>query len=218
LCSAHYDGIFLAGAESGDLQVWQRDATADQESRQIPKIPDGAPRCSKGHVCLPIVPPGAALGPSMQGWRCGCCGAKRGCDQWHCGACQETLCYGCFPRHVAGERKDLSDAEFIQGRWVSVKKHSAMGCAVSTFRDEEHCDAVLDRFAQKMLNIGGIQVEVKAHREKQADGTRSLVPSCAFAGWKQPKLENACRLLATTLQAHLDLICDRCCPVIELDN
>jgi len=113
---------------------------------------------------------------------------------------------------------DHGDAIEVEGRWVHVRKHSSMGCAVITFDDISHRRALLDKFADRPIVVGGISVELKVHMEKRSDGSSREAPSCAFAGWKQPKEEGTCKLLARTLTVTLDRICDECCPVIALDD
>mmetsp|Transcript_46724 Transcript_46724/g.84332 ORF Transcript_46724/g.84332 Transcript_46724/m.84332 type:complete len:250 (+) Transcript_46724:363-1112(+) len=229
LCSARHSGMFILGAENGDLQVWQRDdaAAAARLSRRAQGLAappsgassmgTGAPRCNLGHLCTWSA---RADGEYVRGWRCNLCHAKRKGERWLCTVCKDDLCFDCFPIHRPGERKTAErDAQVVNGKWVQVRKHSGMGCAVVEFTDPQHRDSLLAQFVREPLVLGGIYIDVKVHMEKQADGTRAEIPGCAFAGWKQPKEEGTCKLRARTLQVYLDRLCSKNAPepVIALD-
>mmetsp|Transcript_48026 Transcript_48026/g.153593 ORF Transcript_48026/g.153593 Transcript_48026/m.153593 type:complete len:329 (+) Transcript_48026:1-987(+) len=233
LCAAGQDGMFLLGAENGELQLWQRrdewvqagaaaspDACSASAGAVASGTPEeGAPRCTGGHLCLVSHAGGSSVGPRGV-WRCAICTARRKDERWCCAPCAESFCFECFPRRSAGKASDRKEAVSVDGSWVHVRKHSSMGCAVVTFKDSSHRDPVLARFAlgQPPLVLGGVLVELKPHWEKQPNGSREEVPECAFAGWKQPKDAIACRLGARPLQACLERICASLCPVVALDE
>lgn len=220
VCSARHDGIFIIGGENGDLQVWQRGGASSSWGAVPPAatarvVHNGAPLCASGHLCAS----NAEAPRSHLRWRCSVCGIAKQGERWSCGSCDEDLCFKCFPNYNVDGCDDSDNKESIvaEGRWVHVRKHSGMGCAVVTFQDVRHRRALLAQFATAPLVLGGIRIEVKPHMEKKADGSRVDVPLCAFLGWKQAKHEGACRLRPSTLQVHLDRQCDACCPVIALD-
>eukprot|EP00930_Biecheleria_cincta_P004279 TRINITY_DN105182_c0_g1_i1.p1 TRINITY_DN105182_c0_g1~~TRINITY_DN105182_c0_g1_i1.p1 ORF type:complete len:579 (+),score=118.84 TRINITY_DN105182_c0_g1_i1:25-1737(+) len=221
--SARQNGLFILGAENGDLQVWQRDealakshrpamlALAAPSGLAAPAGPvkNGAPLCERGHLCSWSA---KADGAYKRGWRCNLCKAKKKGERWFCEECMDDLCFECFPLRGPDQRgSDHREAQIVNGKWVQVRKHSAMGCAVVTFTEQKHRDLVIEQLSQSPAVLGGIQVELKPHLEKQVDGTRAEIPRCAFAGWKQPKEEGSCTLLARTLQIYLD----RCCEAVN---
>merc|ERR1712146_804761 len=95
-----------------------------------------------------------------------------------CSQCQGNLCFGCWPRFRPGEWKEAYRKEVVdvQGRWAKVAKHSSMGCAIITFKEKHHRDAVILKLSTDPPTLGGIRVDVKAHLEKQPDGSRREAP------------------------------------------
>lgn len=73
-------------------------------------------------------------------------------------------------------------ADEAQGRWVHVKKHDSMGCAVVAFPSQAVRDNVLSWYCQKRVPLKGIVLDVRPHQEKQS---RQDVPEALFVGWKQ---------------------------------
>jgi len=80
---------------------------------------------------------------------------------------------------------DSFSAAIMDGAWVSVKQHSSMGAAIILFKVQQHRGLLLSRFSKDPLIFRGTRVDIKPHMEKQVDGTRVEIPSCAFAGWKR---------------------------------
>jgi len=215
LCSAHFDGVFIVGTEDGSLQVWQRDGKdamadateADPGEQEEQEYREGAPCCTQGHLC--------SARPSS--FRCHVCGTKLQNGGWECLHCQQGFCFDCFPK---GSALSLggSEAAWADGRWATVRKHSGMGCAIVAFKQATHRGKLLMHCRHEPVNLGGIVVDVKPHMEKQADGSRTEDPSCLFMGWKQPKEAGACKLQVHVLQVFVDRFCDRCCPIIDVDD
>jgi len=82
------------------------------------------------------------------------------------------------------ERVDRSDDPRRQaieevGEWVTVKKHSSMGCAVVSLRDPRVREAVLAELGQHAL-IAGTPVQLKPHFDKD---TKIEVMTDIFAAW-----------------------------------
>ncbi|CAK0857495.1 unnamed protein product [Prorocentrum cordatum] len=205
------------GGERGSR--WQRDesavrASAPQAAGEELRAADGAPRCAGGH---PTLATSSSEGRYAGGWRCTTCGCQKRGERWFCSLCQDNLCFGCWPRYERGAAAQ-KEAIFVEGRHVQVKKHSSMGCAVVTFRAKATRDQAIARLSADPPVLGGIRLDVKAHRQKQPDGSQEEMPLCAFVGWKRAKAEGLCRLLAGTLQVYLDRVCDRFSAVIDVDD
>jgi len=219
LCSARHDGLFIMGAEDGSLHVWQRSPDQVQASsitEQTPLQPlQGAPCCQNGHVC---VASDFAEGRYAKGWKCSICRTAQRGERWFCAKCNDDLCFECFPKLDSTNKKPIeNEAIVVNGRWLQVSKHSTMGCAVITFKDKAQRDRLIEQTSREPPVIGGIQIEVKVHMEKQPGGGRKELPLCAFAGWKQPKTPGAGKLSARTLQVYLDRVCDSLSPTVNLD-
>jgi len=77
-------------------------------------------------------------------------------------------------------------ADEAQGRWVHVKKHSSMGCAVVKFPSRSVRDSILERCnSGAHLHVRGIALDVKLHQEKQPDGTYADVGEALFVAWRR---------------------------------
>lgn len=223
LFSAGHNGIALFGSTIGDLQIWQRcDAWVDSSCTAPAQAQglgaSGAPWCSCGWKCTEE-DFDAAHGP--RNWGCLVCGQRSRTKRWHCNTCAESFCYECFPVYNADERKKngYKEAITVEGMWVTVRKHSAVGCAILAFVEEEDRNALLARFFRRApLVLGGIAVELKPHWESQSDGSQAEDQSSIFAGWKQPKKEGECRLSARTLCKHIDKLCHSLRPIVDLDD
>jgi len=96
-------------------------------------------------------------------------------------------------------------AEIIEGQFVYIKKHSCMNCAMIGFKVQGHRDSLLARFSREPLSVGVHVVDFKPHVEKQDDGSRVEVPSCAFAAWPKTLF---CSVLE--LRQFFDHLCECC--------
>lgn len=103
-----------------------------------------------------------------------------------------------------------SYAQLLETRWVALKKHSSMGCAMIGFKVHSHRDALINIFSSDPLIFEGVRIDLKRHMEKQADGTFLEVPTCAFAGWKKSGGLDGC-IDGHLLSVLFDYLCD-CCP------
>lgn len=95
------------------------------------------------------------------------------------------------PLHPGQFFREMRLATEEQGRWVLVKKHSTMSCAVITFPSSAVRDSVMRQcFVGAPLQIRGIALDVKPHLEKQSDATRVNVPEALFVGWHQVSFQH----------------------------
>lgn len=100
--------------------------------------------------------------------------------------------------------RDSFSAAIIDGRWVSVKQHSSMGAAIILFKVQQHRGLLLSRFSKDPLIFCGTRIDIKAHMEKQVDGTCVEIPSCAFAGWKRKQARRR-NMAFDTLSLHFPM-------------
>eukprot|EP00927_Polykrikos_kofoidii_P077256 TRINITY_DN74214_c0_g1_i1.p1 TRINITY_DN74214_c0_g1~~TRINITY_DN74214_c0_g1_i1.p1 ORF type:complete len:742 (+),score=125.91 TRINITY_DN74214_c0_g1_i1:103-2226(+) len=84
------------------------------------------------------------------------------------------------------------------GKFCSVTKHSAMGCAVVTFSDERVRDAVLREGEQ--ATIMGVSVEIKAHKKA---GSELEGPTNVFVAWGR-KVERETPISESDLADYFD--------------
>lgn len=97
-------------------------------------------------------------------------------------------------------------ADEAQGRWVHVKKHSSLCCAVVNFPSSAVRNSVLGQCSSGVVpQLRGISLDVKPQREKEKilGGTRTEVPNAIFVGWRTPNADTR-SITAADLQAHFD--------------
>lgn len=86
-----------------------------------------------------------------------------------------------------GNNRGSFSAKILDGMFVSVKQHSSMGAAIILFKVQQHRDLLISRYSNDPLVFRGTRIDLKAHKEKQPDGTLMEIPVCAFAGWKRQR-------------------------------
>lgn len=113
----------------------------------------------------------------------------------------ETATPNCPSQRV----REIRLATEMQGRWVQVKKHSSMSCAVITFPSGAVRNSVLQKCSDgQSLRICGELVDVKPHWGKRLDGSRGNVPESLFVAWRQLSGYGNRPITADTLQYLFD--------------
>jgi len=93
----------------------------------------------------------------------------------------------------------------LQGRWVQVKKHSSMSCAVITFPSCAVRNSVLQKCSDgECLRICGQPLDVKPHWDKRIDGSQGNMPECLFVAWRQSSGYGNHTICAENLQYLFD--------------
>lgn len=133
-------------------------------------------------------------------------------------AVADDLCVNDFHFHIvlADDVSHLEAEEVTGGRSAklalaatggncSVQKHSAMGCAVVRLCHASLRDAVLE--ACDCVDIGGVQVQVKKHVDKQSGAD---VADTLFVAWGRAA-DKRCPLSEFELVRFFDGLCDSLC-------
>jgi len=99
------------------------------------------------------------------------------------------------------------------GRYCEVKKHSDMGCAVVSFKDQSARDSVMRLAGEKTksengnddrptMKISGVDVQFRRHIDKATDDE---IQNDIFVAWGR-KEEKKCQLAAETIAEAIDLL------------
>jgi len=96
-----------------------------------------------------------------------------------------------------GDRKPRQAIE-TASKFLTVRKHTSMGCAVLSFRDPQVREAVLKEGEE--VTISGVRVQLQPHKDKE---TGEDVPTDVFAAWGR-KVEKATPLSESKLLSHFD--------------